>query len=451
MTYRRIAAVLLPIALVVAIGLGVWGYQVNQDKRKLLVQSENQYQRAFHDLNFHVDKLQDELGKTRALNSQKQLSTSLSNVWRLCYAAQRDLSQLPLSQMPTDKTEKFLGRLGTFAYRTGVRDLNKKPLTQKEYATLNSLYQNTNTVQGDLKTVQNKALNNNLQWMDVERAFSEKNQDGKGNDLISGFKKVDKLSEGFSEVDLGPAVKNPEQDQRKLYARIKGETVTPTEVKEKIADILERPNIQGIKVSKSNNGNYPVYSIRLQEKNGKQVTGDLTQKGGYVLWMDYDRQVNQRKLSPQNAQGEAVSFLDRLGYPQMELISYGQSGNFAVFTFVRNANGTLFYPESVSVKVAMDNGEITGFRADQYVFNHLATFKTKPTLTQAQARKSVNTHLKVQKVRTAVIYGDQGGEVLCYEFMGQLDKIRYRVFINAKSGDEEYVEKIKENGTMKEL
>ncbi|SFS94071.1 germination protein YpeB [Marininema halotolerans] len=450
MTYRRIAAVLLPIALVAAIGIGVWGYQVNQDKKKLLVQSENQYQRAFHDLNFHVDKLQDELGKTRALNSQKQLSTSLTNVWRLSYAAQKDLGQLPLSQLPSDKTESFLGRLGSFAYKTGVRDLNKKPLTEQEYKTLSTLYKNTNVVQGDLKKVQNQALNQNLQWMDVERAFSSKNQQI-NNSLVDGFKKVDKLSQGFSEVDLGPAVKNPEQDQRKLYNRLKGKNVTPTEVKEKVADILERPNTKGIKVSKTNNGKYPVYSITLKEKNGKQVTGDLTQKGGYVLWMNYDRQVKKPKISPERAQGEAVSFLDRLGYPKMETISYGQSGNVAVFTFVRNANGTLFYPESVAVKVAMDNGEITGFRADQYVFNHQATFKTKPTISKDKARTYVNSHLKVQKVRQAVIYGDHGGEVLCYEFLGQLDKNKYRVFINAKSGDEEYVEKIKDNNTMKEL
>ncbi len=114
--YRRIAAVLFPVAVLALIGTAVWGYKENQEKSSLLIKAENQYQKAFHDLNFHMDKLQDELGKTLALNSRKQLSNSLTNVWRLSFAAQNDLGQLPLSIMPFDKTESFLARIGNFSY-----------------------------------------------------------------------------------------------------------------------------------------------------------------------------------------------------------------------------------------------------------------------------------------------------------------------------------------------
>jgi spore germination protein len=62
--YRRIAAILFPIAVIALIGTVVWGYQENQDKNAVLIKAENQYQRAFHELNFHLDQLQDELGKT---------------------------------------------------------------------------------------------------------------------------------------------------------------------------------------------------------------------------------------------------------------------------------------------------------------------------------------------------------------------------------------------------
>ena len=44
--------------------------------------------------------------------------------------------------------------------------------------------------------------------------------------------------------------------------------------------------------------------------------------------------------------------------------------------------------------------------------------------------------------RLAVIMNDLGKAVLCYEFMGTLDKDTYRIFINADSGMKENVEKM---------
>ena len=45
--------------------------------------------------------------------------------------------------------------------------------------------------------------------------------------------------------------------------------------------------------------------------------------------------------------------------------------------------------------------------------------------------------------RQAIIINDLNKEVLCYEFLGTIDDDTYRIFINAKSGEEEEVEKLK--------
>lgn len=440
--YRRIAVVLFPVAVLALIGTAVWGYQENQEKSSLLIKAENQYQRAFHDLNFHVDKLQDELGKTLALNSRKQLSDSLTNVWRLSFAAQNDLGQLPLSLMPFDKTEAFLARIGNFSYRVGVRDLEKKPLTDREYNTLRELYKRSNAIQGDLQKVQSQVLSKNLRWMDVELAMASEDK-VMDNTIIDGFKKVDKLAEGYTEVDWGPTVNNLEANQRKRVTNLEGDPVSPQDVKEKIADILDRPDTKGIDVVLNRKGNEQTYSARLKKKNGREVNADVTRKGGYVLWMDYDRPVKKRKLSLERAQGEAIQFLDGLGYPEVEATAFDEGGNMASYTFVRKQGDVLIYPETVVVKVALDNGEIAGFQAENYVYNYKEKRNLKPKLTEAQARKYANPRLKLKESRLAVIFGDKGNEVLCHELLGRLGKSEYRVFINAESGDEEFVQKIK--------
>ena len=67
--YKRLSAIFFPIATVLLIGALMWGYQENQEKNSILIKAENQYQRAFHNLSFHVDKLHGELGNTLAVHS----------------------------------------------------------------------------------------------------------------------------------------------------------------------------------------------------------------------------------------------------------------------------------------------------------------------------------------------------------------------------------------------
>jgi spore germination protein len=102
----------------------------------------------------------------------------------------------------------------------------------------------------------------------------------------------------------------------------------------------------------------------------------------------------------------------------------------------------MIYPQTLAVKVALDNGEIMGLQADEYVFNQFKVADTKPELTVEEARKKLSPYLKVQKNGLAVIYNQNGQPVLCHEFLGTIKDNQYRVFLNAKTGEEEYVERI---------
>src|SRR5690349_10106571 len=111
--YRRLSSIMFPIVAVLLIGAVYWGYQEHQDKNAILIKAENQYQRAFHDLTFHVDKLHDQLGNTLAVHSASTGShrKALVNVWRLTSQAQNEISQLPLSYLPFTEAEDFLSHI----------------------------------------------------------------------------------------------------------------------------------------------------------------------------------------------------------------------------------------------------------------------------------------------------------------------------------------------------
>ena len=83
--YRRLSAVLFPVMTLFFIGAIYWGYQEHQEKNSILIKAENQYQRAFHGLAYHVGQLHDQLGDTLAVHaaSNDYHRKGLVNVWRL--------------------------------------------------------------------------------------------------------------------------------------------------------------------------------------------------------------------------------------------------------------------------------------------------------------------------------------------------------------------------------
>ena len=214
------------LALGVA-GTALWGYQEHREKNAVLINAENNYQRAFHELTYQVDLLHDKIGTTLAMNSRQSLSPTLAEVWRITSEAHNDVGQLPLTLLPFNKTEEFLAKIGDFSYRTAIRDLDKEPLNEEEYQTLKSLYGQAEEIQGELRNVQHIAMKNNLRWMDVELALAT-GKEPADNTIIDGFKTVENSVEGYAETDLGAAFLNLKVNDNS-YNHLEGEMVSKDE------------------------------------------------------------------------------------------------------------------------------------------------------------------------------------------------------------------------------
>ncbi|WP_339062673.1 germination protein YpeB [Tepidibacillus marianensis] len=443
--FKGIAGILIPVLAIALVGAGFWGYQENQEKNSILIKAENQYQRAFHDLNYHVDTLHDEIGKSLVVNSRRQLSPSLANVWRLSYAAQSDVGQLPLTLMPFNKTEEFLAKIADFSYRVAVRDLTKEPLTDKEYSTLKSLYEHSKDIQGELDQVQTKVIDKQLRWMDVEIALAQedKKQD---NTIIDGFKTIEKKVQEYPEINWGPGMSNLEKKTKEKGKNLKGNLVTSEQAKKSALRFLNLSADQKIRVEQSGKGsNYQVFSVEV-EKDPK-INLDVTKVGGQVVWMLKNRPVTESRLTTEQAVAKATDFLEKHNYKSMVPIGVDEFDNTNIFSFAYQQNGVVVYPDAVNVKVALDNGEVIGFQSTEYVFNHKQRSLPTPKITKDVARKKVNPNLQVLSTRQALVNNTDGNEVITYEFTTLFDKSHYKIYINSITGEEELVEKMK-NGDI---
>ncbi|UHA72941.1 germination protein YpeB [Paenibacillus sp. 481] len=441
--YKRFSAVMFPIVTLLFIGAIVWGYQENQEKNSILIKAENQYQRAFHDLTFHVDKLHSELGQTLAVNAKSQgmQRKGLVNVWRLTSEAQNEINQLPLTLMPFNKTEDFLSRISNFAYRTSVRDLTKHPLSTDEMNTLKSLYQNSDQISKDLQQVREKVISQNLRWMDVETAMASE-QKALDNTIIDGFKTVDKKVSEYPEINWGPSVANIYT--KRSVKMLKGNPMSANEVKAKAEQFLGHKNNEPIQVKENGKKtDYESYTATANYKDGNgSLSMDYTKQGQLMSFID-TRQIGAKRVSAQDAEQKALQFLRRHNYPEMDAVRYNERNNVGSFTFVPVKDNVYVYPQQVSVRVALDKGEVTGLQATDYVYEDKNRSVPKPKLTKSQAQAALNTELNLLFDRLSLIKNDSGEEVLCYEFGGKVNGSAYRIYINADNGTEESMEEMK--------
>ncbi|MGD6831498.1 germination protein YpeB [Sutcliffiella halmapala] len=434
--------IIIAVLAIAVAGTGYWGYQEHQEKNAVLINAENNYQRAFHDLVYHVDLLHDKIGTTLAMSSREQLSPSFAEVWRITSEAQNDVGQLPLTLLPFNKTEEFLTNIGDYTYQVAIRDLDKNPLSKDEFDSLQTLYQKSGEIKSELRKVQSMVMNQNLRWMDVELALSAKDQP-QDNGIIDGFKTVEKNVEGYEETDFGPTFTSMNKKDES-FSRLSGKTITREEAKQVADRYLELEGNEKITITENGEGSkVGFYSLKIVDKNQVDTYMDIAKKGGTPIYIVQNKEAKQKNISLNEATEKARNFLKQNKFESQDLYESVEYNKLGVFTFVSNLDGVRIYPDAIKMKVSLETGEIVGFSAKDYLMAHHLREIPEPGITYEEATARINENVMIMEDRLAVINNDIGEEVLCYEFLGTINEDTYQIFINAENGREEKVEKLK--------
>lgn len=431
---------IITILSIGVLGTTFWGYQEHQDKNAILIQAENTYQRAFHELSYHMDLLHDKIGSSLAMSSKNKLSPQLVEIWRLTSEAHSNVGQLPLALLPFDKTEEFLSNIGEFTYRTAVRDLDEDPLSDKEIKTLEDLYKQAGDIKDELRQVQYTVLNNNLRWMDVQMALATQDEQ-MNNTIIDGFKTVEDKVDGYAETNVDSSIVGTSTKDHS-YEFLTGEKINEEKALARSKEIFNIEKEKNMTVSKSGEGSdVPLFSVSYQ--NGeKNAYIDMTEKGGHPITLLVDRPIKEKKLSLNEGLEKAQSYLKQFDFKDMIIFQSSEYNHIGVYSFIYDDNGIRVHSDAMEVKVALDNGDILGFTARNYFMNHRDRDIPKPEISKEEAEAEVNENVAIQEDHLAIIDNDLGEETLTYEFLGVLGNDTYRIFINAMDGSEEKIEKL---------
>jgi len=432
---RKMYSIVIAVIGAVAIW-GIYQYKRAADLRQEL---DNQYNRSFYEMVGYVNNVETLLAKSLVSTTTEKTAITLQEAWKQATLAQTNLGQLPVSQPVLASTSKFLTQVGDLSLALDNQNIRGEKLADDQYKMVEKLYKYAESLNKSLQELQEDLGSGRLKWGELANKGTRLFSKTKPGEIM---KKIERLGDNFKDYPT-LIYDGPFSDHMTSAAAkgLTGEKVSVEQAMERVKKFLGADRVQEITDDGVNdNGAIKTYgfSVKLKDAPGDQtVKISVSQKGGHIVWMLYNRPVGERSLDMEQAKKKGLEFLKEHGYDSMVDTYYLTQGNTATINYAYKQDNVTVYPDLIKLKVALDNGEVVGIEAKTYLSNHTEREIQTPKISLEEARKKINGNLKVKSTGLAIIPTNYKKELFCYEFKGKLNDKDFIVYINAITGAEE--------------
>lgn len=430
--------VVIPVLLGLLVFTGYFAYNQYKLNEDLTRRAEGQYQRSFHELVWNVETINSQLAQTLISSSPEQVLLSLTNLWRESFAASSNLGGIPIAMIELDKTDKLINDIADYSYYIlKNNNLENKKLTEKEWEKIREFYDRSLAVRDELQNVEASVLNRDLSFVEVETVVMRNGRKLKDNTIVDGFQSIEDKVKAFPDLEFDEGVQKIEPEPRPISGKeiTKEEAVT---IARKFMNEHDGP-ITTAEMNFSADGKIPIYGVRTV-KDGEDIPTylEITKKGGQVIQMYMERDINEVKLDFQSAEEHARKFLKEHNFQDVELVDISTDTNTVIFIFVPTKEDVRLYSDMIKTHVALDNGQVIGFDQTSYLSYHHDRTIAIPTLKEEEITENMNPNFEVQQVALAYVPSEfkENHEVLCYEVRGKIKEEKFILFINADTGED---------------
>lgn len=440
---------MLSIICVLGIIVTILGIILYKKQREFRQASENSYNQAFYELVDYVENVEVYLAKSLISTTPEHGAETLTNLWREANLAQSYLSMLPIESQELSNTEKFLNQVSDYSYSLSRKNIYNESLSEEDLNNLQELHGYSVELENTLNQLSEDLNNGRFQWGELKEkgtiAFAKQvdniSKESFGN-LEENFHEYSGLiyDGAFSEHLTGVEKKG-----------LVGDDIDEETAKSKITEFIGEKNIKEINsLGYIENADIPVYEFSIKNQNDENINISISKKGGYVVYMNSNRDVNTEIISQEEANQKGQEFLTNKGFSNMKATYYLKQDGIVTINYAYVQENVTVYSDLIKVKVALDNGEVLGIETSGYLNNHTIRDLKKVKITREQAKKDLNKDLEIISEGMAIIPTEWKTEILCYEFKGKVDEKEFLVYINAENGREEDVLVITNtpNGTL---
>lgn len=420
--------------IAITIAICAIGLACRNNKRYMQV-SNNEYNKSFYELIDSMGDVENYLAKALITNDSNQSAETLMYIWRESNLASVYLSQIPISNEGLSNTQKFLNQASDYSYTLAKKSISDEDLTGDELKNLKDLYNYSLEVNTTLNQLLLEMSNGSLNWKELQSDGSslfekelKESSSRDGLDNIEGnFKEYDGLiyDGAYSEHITNTKPKG-----------LTGEEIQEEKAKELVTTFIGKNNIKNIQSNGLvENGTIKSYAFEIDTNEENKITIAITQKGGHILFMNYNRNVEEEKTTMEEANTKALEFLNSKGYTNMHKTYYIKENGIITINYAYEEKDVIIYTDLIKVKIALDNGDVLGIETTGYLNNHDKRDISKSNLiSENEAKKVINENLNIDRTRLAIIPTEYKTEVFCWELEGKVEDREFLVYVDAKTG-----------------
>ena len=432
------ALIIVSIIAVIATGTAFYQHRKSENYRQSM---ENTYQRAFVELVDYAGNIDVILNKALVTNDYLQLAELSEQLWSETALAKSALGQLPISSTELDKTSNFITQVSDYVHTLTKKLLNGEAITEDERTQIATLVQYSDSLNNDLKEMENSFMNGTLQLSakQAKSAFA----DSEITNINDSLGKIEKSFEEYPTIIYdGPFAEH--------ILNRKSEILSQKEITQDDAlKIAENFTGTTLKYSGDSNGNIPSYIFASADND---ICIEISKNGGKVIMLTNSCIVKNPEIEIEEASKIASDFLQKNNYTDMKQTGYTVEGNIVNFAFAYTVDDYTVYSDLIKIKVSLHDGLICGFESNGYLFNHKERTVPTPAVSQENALANLNSNLQVEKINMACIPRDNCTECWCYEIIAKNNNKTFLIYVNTTTGHEEeillYVEDINGNLTI---
>ena len=399
-------------ALVVAIVFLSY-YLYNKNKQYQILK-ENDYNMAFYEVVDYVQNVKTYLAKTMVSKSSKHGAENLTHVWKEANLAQSYVGMLPIESQELENTGKFLNQVSEYSYYLSRKNIDGEGLTDEELDKIKELYNYSNDLSNTLNEISTELNNGTLKWADLM-----KNTEGSDITEVSSFNVVEQNFHEYSGLIYDGAFSEHITSSEKKG--LTGQDIDEETAKQKVQEFIGKDNIKEIKSNGFvENGDIAVYRFEMVTNENQTIGISISKKGGHVVYINYNRDVKEEKISPEDAIERGKKYLQQKGFENMQQTYYLKEDGFITVNYAYVQQNVIMYPDLIKVKIALDNGEIIGLESTGYLNCHYERKIPENKISIEEARKSLTNKIQITSEKLAVIPTEWNTEVFCYEFKGDI-------------------------------
>ena len=422
------------IVFILVIG-GLISVIVN-NKNEAKTASQNTYNMAFYEVVDYVQNVETYLAKSLISSTPEHGAETLTNVWREANLAQAYLSQLPIESQELANTEKFLNQVSDYSYSLSRKNIYNESLSDDDLKNLKELHNYSVELENTLNQLSDDINSGRIKWDELTNKGTTAFAQQVSTSSMDGFSNLEENFHEYSGLIYDGAFSEHLTNGEKKG--LTGDDIDEDTAKQKAIDFIGKDNVQNVEnLGFSENATIPEYNFSVKTNSEDSISISISKKGGHIVYMNSNREVNAESISQEEANVKGKEFLNNHGIMNMKETYYLKQDGIVTINYAYVQNDVVVYSDLIKVKVALDNGEVLGIETTGYLNNHTQRDTSKIKISKESAKKTLNKDLQISSEGLAIIPTEFQTEILCYEFKGKVDDKEFLVYINAENGREE--------------